>query len=49
MCHLNSDHIKIGTDIFDWVFGLDNLDTNEQISVFNTAILNITNFIPNKT
>ena len=49
MWHLNSDHIKVAIDPFDWVAQLDDLDSNEQFFVFNTAIMNITNFVPTET
>ena len=53
MCHFkhaNSDHIKKKIDIFDWESALKYIYDNDQVSVFNSAILNIvTNFIPNET
>ena len=46
----NPDHIKRVTDIFDWESILNYIDANDQVSVFNSAILNIiTNFISNET
>ena len=46
----NPDHIKRVTDIFDWESILNYIDANDQVSVFNPAILNIiTNFISNET
>ena len=48
--HANSDHIKRAIDIFDWESALNHIDANDQVSVFNSAILNtVTNFIPNET
>ena len=45
----NSDHIKKATNLFDWESSLNNLDVNEQVSVFNETILNIiSNFVPNE-
>ena len=46
----NSDPIKRSIDIFDREYALNNLDVNDQVSVFNPTIMNIvTNFIPNET
>ena len=46
----NSDHIKRTIDIFDWESALNYIDANDQVSVFNSTILNIiSNFIPNET
>ena len=48
--HANSDHIKRAIDIFDWESALNHVDANDQVSVFNSTILNIvSNFIPNET
>ena len=48
--HANSDRIKRAIDIFDWESALNYLDANDQVSVFNSTILNIvSNFIPNET
>ena len=48
--HANSDHIKREIDIFDWESALNYIDANDQVSVFNSIILNIvSNFIPNET
>ena len=48
--HENSDHIKRAIDIFDWESALNYIDANDQVSVFNSTILNIiSNFIPNET
>ena len=46
----NSDHIKRFIEIFDWESALNYIDANDQVSVFNSTILNIvSNFIPNET
>ena len=43
----NSDHIKKAINLFDWESSLNNLDVNEQVSVFNETIMNImSNFVP---
>ena len=48
--HANSDHIKRAIDIFHWESALNYIDANDQVSVFNSIILNIvSNFIPNET
>ena len=48
--HANSDRIKREIDIFDWESALNYLDASDQVSVFNSTIINIvTNFIPNET
>ena len=48
--HANSDHIKREIDIFDWESALNYIDANDQVSVFNLAILNIvSNLISNET
>ena len=48
--HANSDHIKRAIDIFNWESALNYIDANDQVSVFNSTILNIvSNFIPNET
>ena len=45
----NSDHIKKAINLFDWEFLLNNLDVNEQVSVFNETIVNIMfNFVPSE-
>ena len=45
----SSDHIKRAIDIFDWESALNYIDANDQVSVFNSTILNIvTNFILNE-
>ena len=44
----NSDHIKKAINPFDWESSLNNLDVNDQVSVFNETIMNImSNFVPN--
>ena len=46
--HANSSHIKRAIDIFDWESTLNYIDANDQVSVFNSGILNIvSNFISN--
>ena len=46
----NSDHIKRAIDTFVWESALNHIDANDQVSVFNSTILNIvSNFIPNET
>ena len=48
--HANSDHIKRAIDIFDWESTLNYVDANNQVSVFDSTILNIaSNFIPTET
>ena len=48
-CWANSDHLKIAINLFDWESSLDNLDVNEQVSVFNGTTMNIvSNFDPNE-
>ena len=48
--HANSDHIKRAIGIFDWESALNYIDANDQVSVFNSTILNIiSNFIPSET
>ena len=48
--HANSYHIKRAIDISDWESPLNYIDINDQVSVFNSTILNIvSNFIPNET
>ena len=48
--HANSDHIKRAIDVFDWESALNYIDANDQVSVFNSIILNIvSNSIPNET
>ena len=48
--HADSDHTKRTIDIFDWESVLNYIDANDQVSVFNSTILNIvSNFIPNET
>ena len=45
----NSDHIKKPINHFDLESSLNNLDVNNQVSVFNEIIMNITsNFVPNE-
>ena len=45
----NSDHIKKAINLFDWESSLNNLDVNEQVSVFNETIMNImSNFVLNE-
>ena len=45
----NSDHIKRAIDIFDWESALNYIDANDQVSVFNSTIVNIVSkFIPNQ-
>ena len=40
---------KKAINLFDWKSSLNNLDVNEQVSVFNEAIMNImSNFGPNE-
>ena len=42
--------IKRAIDMFDWESALNYTDANDQVSVFNSTILNIvSNFIPNET
>ena len=41
----NSGHIKKAIHPFDWESSLNNLDVNEQVSVFNETIMN---FVPNE-
>ena len=44
---VNSDHIKKVINLFDWESSLNNLNVNEQVSVFDETIMNITsNFVP---
>ena len=44
-----SDHIKKAINLFVWESSLNNLDVNEQVSVFNETIMNImSNFVPNE-
>ena len=44
-----SDHIKKAINLFVWESSLNNLDVNEQVSVFNETIMNIMfNFVPNE-
>ena len=48
--HVNSNHIKRSTDILDWEVALNNLDANDQLSVFNSTVMNIViNFIANES
>ena len=48
--YANSEHINRAIDIFDWESALNYIDANDQVSVFNSTILNIvSNFIPNET
>ena len=48
--HASSNHIKRAIDIFDWESALSYIDANNQVSVFNSTILNfVSNFIPNET
>ena len=48
--HAKSIHIKREIDTFDWESSLNYLDANDQVSVFNSTIMNIvTNFIPNES
>ena len=45
----HSDHIKKAVNLFDWESSLNNLDVNEQVSVFNELIMSImSNFILNE-
>ena len=45
----NTDHIKKAISLFYWESLLNNLDVNEQVSVFNETIMNIIpNFVPNE-
>ena len=52
VCHFsraNSDHIKKAISLFDWEFSLNNIDINEQVSIFNKRIMNImSNCVPNE-
>ena len=52
MCHFSqedSDPIKKAINLFNWEYSLDNLDVNEQVSVFNESIMNsMFNFVPNE-
>ena len=46
---VKSDHIKKAVNIFDLVSALNCLDANDQVSIFNSTIMNIvTDFIPNE-
>ena len=46
---VNSDHIKKAINLFDWESSLNNLDMNEQVSVFNETIMNImSSFVSNE-
>ena len=45
---VNSDHMNRTVNLFDWESTLTDLGVNEQISVFNDTITNISNFVPNK-
>ena len=48
--HANSDHIKRVIDICDCESALNYIDANDQVSVFNSTILNIvSNFISDET
>ena len=48
--HANSDHIERVIDILDWESALNYVDANDQVTVFNSTILNIvSSFIPNET
>ena len=48
--HAKSGRIKRAIDIFDWKSALNYIDANDQVSVFNSSILNIvSNSIPNET
>ena len=45
----NSDHIKRAIDIFDWERALNYADADDQVSVFDSRILNVfSNFIANE-
>ena len=45
----NSDHIKKAINLIHWKSSLNNLNVNEQVSVFDEAIMNImSNFVPNE-
>ena len=47
--HANSDYIKKAIDIFDWESAIKYFGANDQVSVFNSTILNIVaNLIPNE-
>ena len=45
---VTSDHIKRAVDLFDWESALIDLDVNEQVSVFNDKITNMSNFVLNE-
>ena len=48
--HANSDHMKRAIEIFDCESALSNIDANDQVSIFNSAIMDsVTNFIPIET
>ena len=48
--HANSDHIKRVIDLSDLESTLNNFDVNDQVSRFNSTIMNIiTNVAPNET
>ena len=41
--------MKKAINLFDWESSLNNLDVNEQVSVFNETIMNVmSNFVPNE-
>ena len=45
----NSDHIKKAINLFDWESSFNNLDINEQVSLFNETIMNtMSSFVPNE-
>ena len=47
---MQTDHIKRAIYIFGWEAALNYFDANDQVSVFNSTIMNIvTSFIPNET
>ena len=48
--HANSDHIKRVIDLSDLESTLNNFDVSDQVSRFNSTIMNIiTNVAPNET
>ena len=45
----NFDHIKRAVELFDWKSALNDLDVNEQVSIFNNTITNVmSKFVPNE-
>ena len=45
----NFDYIKNAINLFGWESLLNNVDVNEQVSIFNETVMNImSNFVPNE-